>query len=462
MSVVAVVIALAGTGSAHAQILNDMTDARVATEGVQVVRLAKTTRVEVQTSASPVEYTGIAFSAWTDAEKVAGWVRFTSDTDDVEWHEMHIVHSATGGFVMGGYRGDEVRTAPFTLRFSVDRGRALEVTGAGVFDNRNDVDGRPGGERKVSSGLESAMPSVVAAPPLITRAEWNADPFIGTPVPLANPTYDYMTFHHAAGFSATSREEGLAQLKAIQDLHQNVRGWSDIGYHFVVDRGGRLYQGRPFLDNSTTLEEIPRFVLGAHAGGANTGNIGICLLGCYHPPEGAYCSDRITTDSYDTYVQTFAYLSENYGVDPARIRGHRDFGSTACPGDNNYALLCSGPVRDPACSSPQIRVDVANLLSNGVGRPDDLALSQNFPNPFSDATTIDYYLNEEGIVTLKVYDAVGREIDTVADGFQNGERWYNTTFDGRNLAAGTYFVRLEVVGVGNRKSHRTSTMTVAR
>ncbi|MDX1740834.1 MAG: N-acetylmuramoyl-L-alanine amidase, partial [Rhodothermales bacterium] len=403
---------------------------------------------------------GIAFSAYTDAGAAEAWVRFEDGGEWTEWHPMHLVFSATGGVLMGGYRGDAFRSGSAELRFSVAGDRNITVTGVGVFDNRKDADSQVAGPGGNVPSLKTEVSLVVDPPELITRAEWQAEPFIGSPVPLANPSYQYMTFHHAAGFSATTLQEGLAQVKAIQDLHQNVRGWSDIGYQFVVDRSGRLYQGRPFLDNSTTLSQTPRLALGAHVGGANTGNIGICLLGCYHPPEGSFCRDEITTASYDTYVQTLAFLSENYGVDPGRIRGHRDFSSTACPGDNNYALLCSGPDRDPSCTGPQLRVDVQNLLSTGVGRPTELTLAQNFPNPFTGSTTIDYYLTTGGIVTVKVYDSVGREVDTAVNGFQEGEQWYTIDFDGRLLAAGTYFVRLEVMGVGNNTSSRSSTMTV--
>ena len=306
-----------------------MTDALVPVVTSATTTVGKTARIEAETTPSPVEYNGIAFSAQTDARSVQGWVRFDDDGLWTDWSEMHIVHSATGDVVMGGFRGDQYRTGRFALKFVVDSGRSLSVTGAGVFDNRKDIDGRTAARADTEPQAgKSFRPLAVEPPPLITRAEWNADSFIGTPVPLANPSYNYMTFHHAAGFTATTREEGLAQVKAIQDLHQNVRGWSDIGYQFVIDRGGRLYQGRPFLDASTSLGELPRLALGAHVGGANTGNIGICLLGCYHPPEGSFCREQITTEAYDTYVQTFAYLSENYGVDPdtaearARRAGH--------------------------------------------------------------------------------------------------------------------------------------------
>jgi hypothetical protein len=148
-----------------------------------------------------------------------------------------------------------------------------------------------------------------------------------------------MTWHHAAGYSAETEEEGKAQMRAMQDLHQNVRGWSDIGYQFGIDRGGRLYQGRPFMDNSTSLNQVPVLAQGAHVGGANTGNIGVVIMGCYHPPEGSNCEQQITPEAFATYINLFAFLSERYGVQAQFIRGHRDFSQTACPGDNNYERI---------------------------------------------------------------------------------------------------------------------------
>ncbi len=445
---------------ARSQILEDMTDAPAAVGTPNKTTLGKVERWDFDVRSPGVEYTGVAFSAFTNDEAAQGWVRFREGSEWTQWFAMHLVRSATGGFVMGGRRGPEVRASMFEFRFEVAAGRTLSIVGAGVFDNRKDED--RDGPSKTAGGARATGPATITVdpPPLITRSEWDAEPFIGTPVPLADPTYNYMTFHHAAGFSATSREEGIAQVKAIQDLHQNVRGWSDIGYQFVVDRGGRLYQGRPFLDASTTLAELPALARGAHVGGFNTGNIGICLLGCYHPPEGFFCSESITPEAYDTYVESFAFLGTNYGIDPGLIRGHRDFSSTACPGDNNYSLLCSGPLREPACSGPQLRVDVQNLLSTGVIRPDELTLAQSFPNPVSGRATLDYYLTEDGVVTLKVFDSIGREVDTLVGEFQAGDRWYTAGFEARRVSAGTYFVRLQVLGVGNKKLHRSSTLTV--
>lgn len=425
-----------------------MTDAAVPLGTASVERFAKQDRIDVPAGVPSLEYTGIVFSARSDAADVVGWVRFQAKSDDwSRWHAMHIVRSITDETVMGGYRSDIVRAGRFELRFEVATGSRLQVYAAGVFDNRKDADRTTDEAAKSPDHLKKQ--AARAVPALITRGEWNAEPFIGTPQPLANPSYNYMTFHHAAGFSATSLAEGLAQVKAIQDLHQNVRGWSDIGYQFVIDRGGRLYQGRPFLDASTTLEEVPRLALGAHVGGFNTGNIGICLLGCYHPPEGSFCQETITPEAYDKYVETMAFLSENYAVAPTSIRGHRDFSATACPGDNNYGLL------------PMLITDVENFVLSGGEVPEELTI-ENYPNPFSESATVRYYLVEDGIVSLKVYTTTGRELAMLADGFQQGDRWYELEVEGSRLSAGHYFYRIEVAGAGNRKTTRTGTFTVVR
>ena len=160
---------------------------------------------------------------------------------------------------------------------------------------------------------------------LIPRAAWGAESFRGTPIPLNRPDYVNITFHHTAGFGALTLEEGLQQVKNIQDFHQNGRGWSDIGYQFVMDRSGRLYQGRPFLNNGVPFEEGPPLAQGAHVGGHNTGNIGVSVLGCYHPPEGSSCRDQMTPAALDSLLTMFAYLVERYGAPPENIMGHRDF-----------------------------------------------------------------------------------------------------------------------------------------
>ena len=70
-------------------------------------------------------------------------------------------------------------------------------------------------------------------------------------------------------------------------------------------------------------------------------------------------------------------------------------------------------------------------------------LAQNYPNPFNPVTKIAYAIPQPGFVTLKVYDMVGREVQTLVNEFQSAGR-YTFDFDGRKLATGVYFYKLQV------------------
>lgn len=187
----------------------------------------------------------------------------------------------------------------------------------------------------------------------MTRAAWGARPFEGTPVP--QPRYDDLVLHHAAGFGAETLEEGIARVRQIQRLHQEERAWSDIGYHFVVDRGGRLYQGRPYAQ-PLPLSRQPDLVVGAHVGGHNTGRIGVCILGCYHPEAtDRPCGDVPTDRSLEAVVRLLAFLCRAYAIPTDHIRGHRAFNETVCPGSRLEERL------------PEIRRRVEKMLTRAGG-----------------------------------------------------------------------------------------------
>lgn len=82
---------------------------------------------------------------------------------------------------------------------------------------------------------------------------------------------------------------------------------------------------------------------------------------------------------------------------------------------------------------------IKNYLSSTVLQK--FSLSQNYPNPFNPTTNIEFQIPQNGFVTLKVYDALGREAATLVNEQMNGGS-YKTTFDGNGLASGIYFYRL--------------------
>lgn len=258
-------------------------------------------------------------------------------------------------------------------------------------------------------------------PVIITRSEWGARP--PTHGYSAHPYYTKLTLHHAAGFSADNIDGGKEQLRAIQDLHQFVRGWSDIGYHFVVDKAGNIYQGRP------------ETVIGAHVLNNNTGNIGVCVLGCYHPPE-LYCGDWLTDATTNSLVALYAWISNEYNYNPNILLGHRDYpyNATSCPGNNVHENL------------PWFRNEIQRYLNLG-GPPLEFSISSNYPNPFNNNTKIDYQVPSKNHIRIIIYDILGREVKTLMDQIHSkGDYevvWNGVSNLGETMGAGIYFLQFE-------------------
>lgn len=109
--------------------------------------------------------------------------------------------------------------------------------------------------------------------------------------------------HHAAAVDCSA-----------DDVHRwhKARGWAGIGYHFFIRKDGSVYRARP-----------EKYV-GAHAGGANYDSIGICFEGNYDTEPTMPDVQRIAG------AELVSFLKGKYGI--TRVQGHRDVGSTACPG----------------------------------------------------------------------------------------------------------------------------------
>jgi len=122
----------------------------------------------------------------------------------------------------------------------------------------------------------------------------------------------------------------------------DVNGWADTGQHFTISRGGYIMEGRH--NSLSRLNAGSGMVVGAHCPGQNDQAIGI-------ENEGTYTSVAPTTALYNKLVALCAYICDQYDISPTRIYGHRDFVSTACPGNVLYSML------------PQLRADVANALN---------------------------------------------------------------------------------------------------
>lgn len=170
-----------------------------------------------------------------------------------------------------------------------------------------------------SSAQENSSPKV-PAPTIISRQAWGAAPPISDYDPL--PSIYRGTIHHTAANRPTTLEGAVREMQGIQAYHELTKKWADIGYHFVIDGAGRIFEGRPLTAR------------GAHAKGPNNdGNVGIALMGNFdkYPPTPA---------QWVGVKKLALWLSVVYSIEPESWKGHKDFGSPkSCPGYYVYHRL---------------------------------------------------------------------------------------------------------------------------
>ena len=188
--------------------------------------------------------------------------------------------------------------------------------------------------------------SMVGSPKIVTRAAWHADDEILRGTPRYSGRVYFAVVHHTAGSNVYTAAQSPAIVRAIQLYHVKGNGWNDIGYNFLVDKYGQVFEGR--------IGGIARNVVGAHAEGFNYGSTGVAVL-------GNYGSTSITPAAQSALVKLLAWRLDVAHVDPLSlvnwssggnpkyplgthlrlraISGHRDTGFTSCPGTRLYARL---------------------------------------------------------------------------------------------------------------------------
>jgi flagellar hook assembly protein FlgD len=280
----------------------------------------------------------------------------------------------------------------------------------------------------VSSPVQPLSPvrglTYTGAPGIIPRRAWaGTDRGYRRKVPARYASsVRFAVVHHTAGASPATPAQSAAMVRAIAAYHVYSNGWDDIGYNFLVDRFGQIFEGR--------YGGIDRPVIGAHAQGFNDGSVGVALI-------GTYSSASPSAAARAALVRLLAWRLDIAHVDPLSkvtyassgnpeyragrrvvlraISGHRDTGPTTCPGSRAYALL-------PAIAAAVSRTGLPKLYSPLVdGSPGGLV---HFTGRLSGpaAWRVDV-VDGEGI-------AVGS-----GSGFGTAVSW---TWDATTVPAGTY------------------------
>ncbi len=194
-------------------------------------------------------------------------------------------------------------------------------------------------EQREEAGAGSSGSQALAADGLaVPRAQWGARARNcgGAQSPSR------MTIHHTETPNADPLS-AAARMRQMQNYHIDVRGWCDLGYHFVVGKDGQVYAGR--------REDLR----GAHAANHNQDNVGVAFIGTYH---GGVPSAEMQSAA----ARLMSAVADQWGITLSRttVRSHRELGSTNCPGDALQARLdaliaaarASTPPSDPPPSDP--------------------------------------------------------------------------------------------------------------
>jgi len=217
------------------------------------------------------------------------------------------------------------------------------------------------------------VPIVAVVPSIVTRAQWGADESLRRDAPDFAPIRRVIV-HHTV--TANQEPDPAARMRAMYTYHVRGNGWSDIGYNFVVDGSGRIYEGRAAGGGRSDGEDGSGLgVIGAHASGHNTGSVGVAIL-------GTYTDDRATPSdaALDAVTAIAAWKLGPRGIDPVAagsLIGHRDVVATGCPGNGCHRRLpelrertrarIAGPVSPPPAADDGGGGLVENLLDTVGG-----------------------------------------------------------------------------------------------
>ena len=187
-----------------------------------------------------------------------------------------------------------------------------------------------------------------ARPSMVSRSEWGADRHCRPRASASTGSVKAVFVHHTVTANSYSRSDGPSMVLGICRYHRNTNGWNDIGYNFLVDKYGRLYEGRG--------GGVARAVVGAQAEGWNAQSTGVANLGNFsaggQSSAALRAMDRLISWKLDvhgtprggkaTLVSAGGGTSRYRAgtrVEFNRISGHRNGNHTECPGDGLYAQL---------------------------------------------------------------------------------------------------------------------------
>jgi hypothetical protein len=302
-----------------------------------------------------------------------------------------------------------------------------------VDPGNSDFDAQVGATPPSSAAAQAYTPTIYP------RAAWGADERRVRGAPTLMPGISAAVIHHTTDRNNYSAAQVPAMIRADYAYHLSL-GWNDLGYNFLVDRFGRIWEGR--------AGGVAAAVQGAHAGGFNYKTFGVSVIGNFQtttPPSAvisalqrliAWKLDLAHDDPLGTTLLTASSYSgarwpRGTVVRVPVIMGHRDLDYTACPGARLYPLLA------------RIRTGVAALMGAALTNPSVTSTTARFGGggPTVRAGTLTRQL-----WNLKVGECRGRAVASLS-GSTSGRTVFSTGWNGRVGGAparpGIYDLRLD-------------------
>ena len=306
----------------------------------------------------------------------------------------------------------------------------------------------------------STAEALTTQPPIITRAQWNADEKLRRCGPDYAPALEMSHVHHTVNSNAYSRSQADDLIRGIYAYHVEGRKYCDIAYNFLIDRFGRIYEGR--------YGGIDQPVIGAHAMGFNTGSTGIAALGTFtsqRPPRKVISAyKRLLAWRLDVaHLRPTATTVMTSGGGPTQkfkkgeevtlpvISGHRDTGLTSCPGGKLYEKL---------------RVIRKAAEARGLPKIWDPLATPNPAPPEATQIQLTAKLSQELSWSVEIYNAAAPT--TLFKGFSGRGSEILVTWDrsGDDVLAppappGTYLVYFRASDAGRMAREAVVTLTLA-
>ncbi len=360
-----------------------------------------------------------------DSSEWSAWERIISDKIAKKHHFVGLLTTEEGfHFVKFLWNAELLPENQVVIKnFSVDffySGKSSPQ----MIQQREEVKKRLDEIKKNASNQKS-----VPCPPFLTREMWNCPEAFPTNYTPTQTQVSHIIIHHTE--TRNSASDWMQEVRTIWQFHVYTNGWSDIGYNFLIDPEGVIYEGR---DRTSQFVDV----VGAHALTANYHSMGISFL-------GNYVSIIPTNDALSSSYELLGWKCFQRNIDPEgkstltgnsvthtnlnHIAGHRNINNTECPGEALYNFL------------PEIRTKTYNLI-NGI--PNEVEQFRNLEIeilPLRDSNGFSLsVLNVKNLeINIRIFDISGRIL--ISKSFSKSVE--NQSFT--NFSKGIFFIEISTL-----------------